>query len=75
MLVAEVSQDGPARDRLTPGIDVIQEVVHPVRRQIRTPQDLQSAIAGLKEGDYLSLGVLRTAPPVQRFIVNLRVGR
>jgi serine protease Do len=74
VLVAEVSQDGPARDRLAPGIDVIQEVVYPVRKQIRTPQDLQSAIAGLKQGDYLSLGVLRTSPPAQRFIVNLRVG-
>jgi serine protease Do len=74
VLVAEVSPDGPARERLAPGVDVIQEVVYPVRRQVRTPQDLQSAIADLKPGDYLSLGVLRTSQN-QRLIVNLRVGR
>jgi S1-C subfamily serine protease len=74
VLVAEVSPDGPARDRLIPGVDIIQEIVHPVRRQVRTPQDLQSAVAGLKQGDYLSLGVLRTANN-QRVIVNLRVGK
>jgi serine protease Do len=75
VLVAEVSPDGPARERLAPGVDVIQEVMFPVRRQVRTAQDLQSVLAGLKPGDYLSLGVLRTSNPPQRLIVNLRVGR
>ena len=74
VLVAEVSPDGPARDRLAPGIDIIQEIIHPVARQVRTPQDLQSAVAGLKQGDYLSLRVLRTTNN-QRLIVNLRVGK
>ena len=73
VLVAEVAPDGPARERLVAGVDVIQEIVHPVRRQIRAPQDLQAALAGLDAGDYVSLGVFNTASQ-QRTVVNLRVG-
>ncbi len=73
VLVAEVAPDGPARERLFAGVDVIQEVVHPVRRQIRTPQDLQAVLSGLKAGDYVSLGVFNTVTQ-QRSVSNLRVG-
>jgi hypothetical protein len=55
-------------------VDVIQEVVHPVRKAIRTPQDLQSVLSSLEPGDYVSLGVFNTARS-ERLIVNLRLGR
>ena len=71
VLVTEVLPDGPARDRLATGW-VITEVLHPApARPVRNERDLQQALAPLKEGDYLSLGV-RVGE--QRSVVNLRVG-
>jgi serine protease Do len=71
VLVTEVLPDGPARDRLATGW-VITEILHPApARPVRTERDLQQALAGLEEGDYLSLGV-RVGD--QRSVVNLRVG-
>ncbi|MCC6241216.1 MAG: PDZ domain-containing protein, partial [Gemmatimonadaceae bacterium] len=73
--VGEVSQDGPARDKLVAGTDVILEVLYPTpRRSIKSVNDLQSIIGGLKSGDYVSLLVLNVVQGGGTRVVNLRVG-
>jgi serine protease Do len=74
VLVSEVDPDGPARGRLFPRSDVIQAAVHPMQKQIRTVQDLQSVLADVKPGDYLSLAVVDLSRDNQRRIVNIKVG-
>ncbi len=73
VLVAEVDPDGPARGRLAPGVEVIQAAVHPMQKPIRTVQDLQSVLADVKSGEYLSLSVVN-AVTGQRRIANIKVG-
>lgn len=73
--VSEVSQDGPARDKIAAGSDVLLEVLYPTpRRAIRSVTDLQNAISGLKDGDYVSLLVQSLDPRVGQRVVNIRVG-
>lgn len=73
--VGEVSQDGPARDKLFAGSDVILEVLYPTpRKVVRNVNDLQSVISGLKSGDYVSLLVFGVGPGGGNRVVNLRVG-
>ena len=70
--VTEVSPSGPAREKLASS-DVIVEVIYPApRRAVRTVADLQSALAGAKTGDYVSLHVYSLAARTTR-VVNLRV--
>lgn len=74
--VSEVSADGPARDKLAAGSDVILEVLYPApRRPIRTVNDLQTVVNGLKPGDYISLLVYNVSPGGGNRVVNLRVGQ
>ncbi len=73
--VGEVSQDGPARDKLLPGGDVVLEVLYPTpRRTIKSVDDLQSVVSGLKAGDYISLLVYGAGLGGGNRVVNLRVG-
>jgi len=73
--VTDVSQDGPARDKIAPGSDIVLAVLYPTpRRDVRSVADLQSAIAALKEGDYVSLLVQSMDPRLGQRVVNLRIG-
>jgi len=73
--VTDVSQDGPARDKLAPGSDIVLSVLYPTpRRDVRSVADLQSAIAALKDGDYVSLLVQSIDPRLGQRVVNLRIG-
>lgn len=73
--VGEVSQDGPAKDKLFAGSDVIMEVLYPTpKKSIKTVTDLQSVVSGLKAGDYVSLLVFAGGPGGGTRVVNLRVG-
>jgi serine protease Do len=73
--VSEVADNGPARDKIAAGSDVLLEVLYPTpRRAIRSVNDLQTAVAGLKDGDYVSLLVQSLDPRVGRRVVNIRVG-
>ncbi|HEY0928377.1 MAG TPA: trypsin-like peptidase domain-containing protein [Gemmatimonas sp.] len=73
--VSEVADNGPARDKIAAGSDVLLEVLYPApRRPIRSVNDLQTAIATLKDGDYVSLLVQSLDPRVGRRVVNIRVG-
>lgn len=73
--VTGVAEDGPARDKLAPGSDIVLEVLYPApRRAVKTVADLQSVLGALKEGDYVSLLVRNMDPRVGERVVNIRVG-
>ena len=73
--VAEVDQDGPARDKIMAGGDIVLEVLYPTpRRAIKSVGDLQAAVGALKEGDYVSLLVQSVDPRVGQRVVNIRIG-
>lgn len=73
--VADVSEDGPARDRIFAGSDIVLAVLYPTpRRDIRSVADLQEILGGLKDGDYVSLLVQSVDPRGGQRVVNLRVG-
>jgi serine protease Do len=74
--VTDVADDGPARDKIAPKSDIVLEVLYPTpRRAIKNVGDLQAAVSGLKDGDYISLLVQSLDPRGggQR-VVNIRVG-
>ncbi len=73
--VTDVTEDGPARDKLAPGSDIVLEVLYPTpRRAVKTVNDLQGVLSGLKDGDYVSLLVRNMDPRVGERVVNIRVG-
>ena len=53
LIVRSVSQRGPAFQRLFPN-DMIDEVLYPVRRDIKSMSDLDQALAGLKSGQVVT---------------------
>lgn len=56
--VTDVAGGSPAKDKLFAGSDIITDILFPgPRRQIKTAAELQSVIAGLKDGEYVSLMV------------------
>ncbi|MCU0647868.1 MAG: Do family serine endopeptidase [Gemmatimonadaceae bacterium] len=75
--VVEVNSDGPSRNKLIPGFDIIVEVIYPApRRKVTSPEELGAALAGLKTGEFVSLRVLGVGsqgPPLAR-VVNIKVG-
>jgi serine protease Do len=75
LLVTDVTQLGPAWGKLADR-DVIVEVLSPVRRQVRTAADLQQALSGVRDGQYISLRVIDVGPnnQVRSRIENIRVG-
>ena len=73
--VGEVSQEGPAKDKLFAGSDVILEVLYPTpRKSIKSVADLQTVLGTLKPGDYVSLLVFAAGQGGGNRVVNLRVG-
>jgi serine protease Do len=73
--VSGVTEDGPARDKLAAGSDIVLEVLYPTpRRAVKTVNDLQTVLSGLKDGDYVSLLVRNMDPRVGERVVNIRVG-
>ena len=62
-------------DKLAAGSDIVLEVLYPTpRRTVKTVNDLQSVLSGLKDGDYVSLLVQNMDPRVGQRVVNIRVG-
>jgi serine protease Do len=73
--VSEVSDEGPARDKIAAGSDVILEVLYPTpRRPIRNVGEFQTIVGGLKEGDYVSMLVQSMDPRLGQRVVNIRIG-
>lgn len=74
--VSDVSADSPAKDKLFPGSDIITDVLYPgPRRAINSVAELQSIVAGLKDGEYMSLMVTRfsvASRSKQSLVVNIR---
>lgn len=72
--VVDVDQNGPARRGLGRN-DILLAVINPQpRRELRTAEDLQKALANVREGSYVSFMVYNLDLDQSR-IVNLRVGR
>ncbi|XWV16771.1 MAG: PDZ domain-containing protein [Gemmatimonas sp.] len=73
--VSDVSEDGPARDKIAAGSDIVLAVLYPTpRRDVRSVGDLQSAVSTLKDGDYVSLLLQSMDPRLGQRVVNLRIG-
>ncbi|MFY7922354.1 MAG: hypothetical protein ACOVSI_08065, partial [Gemmatimonas sp.] len=73
--VADVSEDGPSRDKIFAGSDIVLAVLYPTpRRDVRSVGDLQAAVSTLKDGDYVSLLVQSLDPRIGQRVVNLRIG-
>ena len=71
--VVSVADMGPSYGKLTSN-DVIVEVLHPTPRKLTSTDDLQKALAGLEDGDYVSFLVQNPGLEGQR-VVNLRLGK
>ena len=72
--VTDVEVTSGARGKLFAGSDIITEVVYPrPRRAIRTAAELQSALAGLKAGDVITLGVYNAQAKANR-VETVRIG-
>lgn len=74
--VTEVASGSPAKDKLNPGADVITEVMFPgPKRAVKTAAELQAIIAGLKDGEFVSLMVMTYDIPSgyrNAHVVNIR---
>ena len=57
LLVTSVNVRGPAYRELAANQDVILRTLHPVRKDIRSAEDLEAVVRTLKSGDVLSLVV------------------
>jgi serine protease Do len=75
LMVTDVTALGPSWQKLGQR-DIIVESLAPVRRQIRTAADLQQVLAGIPEGQYVSLRVIAIGAnnQVGSRVVNIRVG-
>jgi serine protease Do len=62
--ITNVSTRGPAFNTLFPN-EVIVQVLYPTKKDIRTPDDLQQALSGLKAGDVIELKVYDPPQPGQ----------
>ncbi|HEY0779650.1 MAG TPA: trypsin-like peptidase domain-containing protein, partial [Gemmatirosa sp.] len=72
--VRSVSRSGPAAALIGPGTDVITDVLAPgPRRHVRTPAELEAALAGARPGGAVSLRVYGTAMPAGVRVVNLQM--
>ncbi len=72
--VVAISAASPARSQLTPGFDVLTDLVYPTKRRLRTIADLTAALAALRPGDVVSLRVYGTREPlIGARVVNLRL--
>jgi serine protease Do len=75
VFVIKVDEDGPARDKIAPGGDIVLEVLYPTpKRAVKSVGDLQAAVGALKEGDYVSLLVQSVDPRMGQRVVNIRIG-
>jgi serine protease Do len=55
LLITNAAPRGPAYDLVAPGYDVIEEVLYPTKRTIKSMGDLDQAVGGLKTGDVVTL--------------------
>ncbi len=73
--VVDVTQDGASAEKLESGYDLILEVLYPTpKRTMKSVSDLQTVVAGLKDGDYVSLLVQSLRPGGGTRVVNIRIG-
>jgi serine protease Do len=63
LIVRSVAQRGPSFQRLSPN-EIIDEVLYPVRRDIKSVADLEQALAGVKSGQVVTLKLWDPNPNV-----------
>jgi serine protease Do len=74
LLVTDISLTGPARNSLIEGRDIIVRVLNPQpARDIRSAADLESALARLRTGDFVTLLLYNVQGEGTR-VVTLKVG-
>lgn len=75
VVVSDVDQLGPSASSLFPK-DIITDILYPTpRRPVNSVADLQQALAGIKNGGYISLNVFAaTQGGASSRVVNLQVG-
>jgi serine protease Do len=68
LLVTDVSMRGPAYRTLNPNRDIIVRSLYPVRKEIRTANDLEDVVKSVKRGDVLSLLVYDSVQQGQKVV-------
>jgi serine protease Do len=72
LLVTDVSPQGPAYQQLAEGTSIIERVLYPEKRDIRSQKDLDEVISKLKRGDLITLLVYDVRPPGVTSSVTLK---
>ena len=73
LLVTAVNVRGPAYRELFANQDIILRALHPVRKEIRSSEDLESVVRSLKPGDVLSLVVGNLGAQQNTRVVTLAI--
>ncbi len=73
LAVTDVDAMGPAFHQLQPGSDLIVKVLSPNQKVIHSVADLNEALAGVKDGQVVTLLVYNAGAKATR-VVNLRIG-
>jgi serine protease Do len=74
LLVTDISLTGPARNALAEGREIIVRVLNPQpARDIRSPEDLESALSRVRTGELVTLLVYNVQGEATR-VVTLKVG-
>jgi serine protease Do len=72
LLVTDVSPTGPAYRELIEGTSIIESVLYPEKREIRSAKDFEDVVSKLKKGDLITLLVYDVRPPGATTTVTLR---
>jgi serine protease Do len=72
LLVTDVSPSGPAYQQLSEGTSIIERVLYPEKREIRSAKDFEDVVSKLKHGDLITLFVYDVRPPGVTTSVTLK---
>lgn len=72
LVVTDVDVNGSAYHQLAPGRDILLKVLSPVKRELRTEAELETALAKVEDNGVISLLVFNPQTKQTR-VVNLRV--
>jgi serine protease Do len=73
LLVTDISPSGPAYRQLSENTSIIERVLYPQKRDIRSPADFEDIVSKLKSGDLITLMVYDIRPPGATTTVTLKV--
>jgi hypothetical protein len=75
LLVTNVATRGPAYDSRTVVAkrDIIEQMLYPKQRDIRSTADLEQALSGLKSGDVATFRIYSIGAPGGNQVVSLKI--